>query len=66
MRRNINDLIVTRVIEAGGRYGMHPTWKAFTGELNYFSFEPDRAAFGWQARVSLDEGVRKTMKSYGL
>ena len=25
-----------------------------------------RAAFGWQARVSLDEGVRKTMKSYGL
>jgi len=29
------------VIDAGGRYGLHPTWKPFTGELQYFLFEPD-------------------------
>jgi FkbM family methyltransferase len=29
------------VVDAGGRYGLHPTWKPFTGELKYFLFEPD-------------------------
>jgi len=31
----------TTVIDAGGRYGIHPTWKSFTGELEYHLFEPD-------------------------
>lgn len=31
----------TVVIDAGGRYGLHPTWKPFTGELEYYLFEPD-------------------------
>src|SRR5438132_1133191 len=31
----------TTVIDAGGRYGLHPTWKPFTGELDYYLFEPD-------------------------
>ncbi len=31
----------TTVIDAGGRYGLHPTWKSFTGELDYYLFEPD-------------------------
>jgi FkbM family methyltransferase len=29
------------VIDAGGRYGLHPTWKPFRGELRYVLFEPD-------------------------
>lgn len=33
--------IHTTVIDAGGRYGLHPTWKPFAGELNYYLFEPD-------------------------
>lgn len=31
----------TVVIDAGGRYGLHPTWKQFRGELRYELFEPD-------------------------
>jgi FkbM family methyltransferase len=33
--------IETIVIDAGGRYGLHPTWKSFSGELHYYLFEPD-------------------------
>lgn len=32
----------TVVLDAGARYGMHPTWKAFQGDLRYVMFEPDR------------------------
>lgn len=35
--------IVTNVIDAGGRFGLHPSWKLFKGELAYHLFEPDRA-----------------------
>lgn len=31
----------TCVIDAGGRYGIHPSWKLFSGELQYFLFEPE-------------------------
>lgn len=31
----------TVVFDAGGRYGMHPRWRDFRGELRYFGFEPD-------------------------
>ncbi|MBI3556190.1 MAG: FkbM family methyltransferase [Deltaproteobacteria bacterium] len=31
----------TTVIDAGGRYGLHPSWKPFSGELDYYLFEPD-------------------------
>ena len=37
---NINNAATT-VVDAGGRYGMHPTWSNFQGELCYYSFEPD-------------------------
>ncbi len=37
----MNRAVTTTVIDAGGRYGLHPTWKPFTGELQYFLFEPD-------------------------
>jgi len=37
------DLATTVVIDAGGRYGMHPSWQAFGGDLHYFAFEPDAA-----------------------
>jgi FkbM family methyltransferase len=33
--------VTTTVIDAGGRYGLHPTWKPFAGELHYVLFEPD-------------------------
>lgn len=32
---------ITCVLDAGGRYGLHPSWKSFTGELDYYLFEPD-------------------------
>ncbi len=35
------DSIRTIVLDAGGRYGLHPSWKPFTGELLYYLFEPD-------------------------
>lgn len=37
---NVDDSITT-VIDAGARYGPHPTWQDFEGALNYFAFEPD-------------------------
>ena len=33
--------VKTTVLDAGGRYGLHPSWKPFTGELEYYLFEPD-------------------------
>ncbi len=35
--------IETVVIDAGARYGIHPSWKNFGGELRYVMFEPDSA-----------------------
>lgn len=32
---------VTTVIDAGARYGMHPSWREFEAPLRYFAFEPD-------------------------
>lgn len=32
----------TIVIDAGGRYGMHPSWNDFQANLHYVSFEPDK------------------------
>lgn len=31
----------TNVVDAGCRYGIHPTWVGFSGELRYFMFEAD-------------------------
>lgn len=33
--------VETVVLDAGARYGIHPTWKNFGGELRYIMFEPD-------------------------
>jgi FkbM family methyltransferase len=30
-----------RVADAGARYGVHPTWKTYSGNLDYYMFEPD-------------------------
>ena len=48
--------IRTSVIDAGGRYGIHPSWKSFTGELSYYLFEPDAAEC---ARLELKYSNRK-------
>ena len=37
----MNKNLKTTVLDAGGRYGIHPTWKPFTGEVEYHLFEPD-------------------------
>lgn len=34
--------VETVVFDAGGRYGVHPTWRNFGGELTYIMFEPDQ------------------------
>lgn len=31
----------TTVLDAGARYGMHPSWDPFLGEMEYLAFEPD-------------------------
>ncbi|MDD2751876.1 MAG: FkbM family methyltransferase [Candidatus Omnitrophica bacterium] len=36
----------TIVLDAGGRYGLHPSWKPFKGELKYYLFETDSAEIG--------------------
>lgn len=36
-----NDNSKTTVIDAGGRYGMHSSWRRFNGDINYIMFEPD-------------------------
>lgn len=38
----IKDMATTVVIDAGARYGMHPTWQKFGGPIRYFAFEPDK------------------------
>lgn len=35
------DLWTTVVVDAGGRYGMHPSWRGFEAPLEYRMFEPE-------------------------
>lgn len=35
------DLWTTAVVDAGGRYGMHPSWRGFEAPLDYRMFEPE-------------------------
>lgn len=42
MTRSVEALAPAVVVDAGGRYGIHPSWAGYGGELLYFSFEPDR------------------------
>lgn len=32
---------LTTILDAGARYGMHPSWRSFGGDLKYLAFEPD-------------------------
>ena len=32
---------LTIVVDVGARYGMHPSWRDFDGELLYLAVEPD-------------------------
>lgn len=43
------------VIDAGGRYGIHPTWRGYPGALAYTMFEPDVTE---AARLADKYGVR--------
>lgn len=35
------DLWTTAVVDAGGRYGVHPTWRGYEAPLDYVMFEPE-------------------------
>lgn len=42
MKNNmIKHSFLTTVIDIGARYGIHPSWQNFRGEMNYIAFEPD-------------------------
>jgi len=32
---------LTTVVDIGARYGMHPSWNGFGGDMRYIAFEPD-------------------------
>lgn len=46
----------TLVVDVGARYGMHPSWRAWRGEMRYLMFEPD-AAEAQRLRERLDPQV---------
>ena len=41
---------VVKVIDAGGRYGIHPSWKSWNAKMHYVMFEPDRDEAGRLSR----------------
>lgn len=34
--------IITKILDIGARYGIHPTWKKFSGEKKIYLLEPDK------------------------
>ena len=38
----MKDQLTTYVLDAGGRYGIHPTWKKYNAKMSYFIFEADK------------------------
>lgn len=40
-RGNVTTTYTTTVVDIGARYGMHPSWNGFGGEVKYIAFEPD-------------------------
>lgn len=48
----------TVVCDAGGRYGMHPSWRDFRGEMRYYSFEPDPKECTRLQRVNTSPDVK--------
>lgn len=47
--------LLTTVVDAGGRYGLHPTWAGFPGRLRYVSFEPDPEEAARLAQLGLPD-----------
>jgi FkbM family methyltransferase len=50
----INDTTV--IIDAGARYGMHPTWQSYDANMRYLAFEPDSDEAERLARSSRQKG----------
>lgn len=60
--------LATTVIDAGAHYGMHPSWQAFGGDLQYFAFEPDEEEarrLGGQRRESFEVIARALGRQAG-
>ena len=54
---------VTTVIDAGARYGMHPSWDTFRGELQYFAFEPDSNESDRLTKLNKVDGFKVVKKA---
>jgi FkbM family methyltransferase len=52
------DASVTVVVDAGARYGVHPTWRLFGGELLYLAVEPDPEEAQRLTRLARHSGFR--------
>ncbi len=52
------DPSVTVVMDAGARYGIHPTWRSFGGGLLYLAVEPDEEEARRLTRLARDPGFR--------
>ena len=57
--------LITTVLDIGARYGIHPTWKNFTGEKNFILLEPDEEEF---KRLKIKYKAYKDIKvfNYGI
>ncbi|MBN2562033.1 MAG: FkbM family methyltransferase [Phycisphaerae bacterium] len=53
----------TTVLDAGARYGMHPTWSSFCGELEYYAFEPDEKEAAYLRNLVPRPGFRVVCKA---
>ncbi len=49
--------VTTVVVDAGARYGVHPSWEHFGGELLYLAFEPDADEARRLKEASTNPGV---------
>src|SRR5215475_14095265 len=56
----------TVVIDAGGRYGVHPSWQGFRRDLRYYLFEPDaREADRLARKYANDQSIQVIAQALG-
>lgn len=58
--------ITTVVLDAGARFGLHPSWKPFTGEMRYVLFEPDSSEAARLRQKYKSRGKEIQVEAVGL
>lgn len=53
----------TTVIDAGARYGIHPSWNNFKGDIMYYAFEPDKEEAQRLAKLNKDKNYHMIDKA---